>query len=104
VDSTINLPSVLFVLAAFFIAAAVTAHAWVKAAALARLLLLGALSGFLTALLATLVPALAGAAIILRIPTRRLVSGVTSTLFHSLLSLSIVCHIIPPLGVWYSPN
>jgi hypothetical protein len=58
-------------------------------------ILLGALSGFLTALLAALVAALTGSAIILRIPTRRLMSGVTGTLFHPLFSLSVVCHIDP---------
>jgi hypothetical protein len=84
----------LFVLSAFFIAAAVAALAWIEAAALTGLLiLLGALAGLLTALLAAFVAALTGSAIILRIPTRRLVAGVTSSLFHSLISLSVVCHI-----------
>ena len=87
----------MFVLAAFFIAAAVTANG----IALARLLIsLSTLSGFLTALLPALVATLAGAAIILRIPTRRLLSAVTSALFHSLFPFSIVCHIIPPLLVF----
>jgi len=94
------LPSVLFVLATFFIAAAVTALAWIEAAALTRLLiLLGALAGLLATLLAALVAALTGGAIILWIATRRVLSGLTSALFHSLISFSVVCHIIPPL--WF---
>jgi hypothetical protein len=58
---------------------------------------LGALSGFLTTLFAALVAALAGGAIILRIATRRMLSGsFTRSLFHSLIPLSVVCHINPP--------
>jgi len=81
----------LFVLAAFFIAAAVSANAWIEAGTLARLLIfLGTLSGFLAALLAAIVAALTGGAIVLRIPTRRLLSGVPGSLFHTLLSFSVV--------------
>jgi fructose-specific phosphotransferase system IIC component len=92
---------ILFVLSAFFIVAAVAALTWIKAAALAGLpVLLAALARFLTTLFAAFVAALTSRAIILRIPARRLLSALTSTLFRPLLSLSVVCHIDSSLGMF----
>jgi hypothetical protein len=89
---------ILFVLSAFFVVATVAAAVRIEVAALAGLFVrLAALSRLLAPLLATHVAALTGRAIVLRIPTRRLVSRLTSALFCSLLSLSVVCHINPPL-------
>ena len=69
------LTSCLFVLAAFFVAAAILATC------------LAALIIFLAALLA------AGCPIVLRISPRRMLTATfAGTLFHTLLSLSVVCH------------
>ena len=78
------LASSLFVLSAFFITAAVATLAGVELATLLTVLLPAAL-------LAT------GRTIILRITTRRMLStALTAALFHTLVPLSIVCHINPP--------
>jgi hypothetical protein len=83
------LTSGLFVLAAFFVAAAIAATARIKVALL------------LAALLATL----PGLFILSRIAARRfvrtasaLVSGayILATLSHTLISISVVCHTVPP--------
>jgi hypothetical protein len=84
----------LFVLSAFFIAATVAALTWIKVAALASLsVLLAALARLLATLFTTLITALTRGAIILRVPSWRLMAGLTSSLFHSLISFSVVCHI-----------
>jgi len=92
-----KLASGLFVLAALFITAAVAALAGIEASRLvsARLVLASVSwlvhSGFVLA-------ALTCGLILLRVSTRRMLSGTfTGTLFHSLISLSIVCHDCFPL-------
>jgi len=81
VDSA-TLASGLLVLVAFFVAAAIAASAGIKSAFSVEILI---------ALLA------ARGAIALRISSRRmLASAFTGALFHTLISLSVVCHTIPP--------
>jgi hypothetical protein len=73
----------LFVLAAFFVAAAIAALAGIKSA---------------LSLLITLLAACG--TIILRVSSRRMLAGAfASALFHTLISLSVVCHNFPLLEV-----
>jgi hypothetical protein len=84
VDST-SLTSGLFVLAAFFISAAFA----FDSALLRTFALLSA--ALLIALLTARV------AIVLRISSRRMLArAFTGALFHTLISLSVVCHTVPP--------
>jgi hypothetical protein len=95
------LTSVLLVLSAFFVAAAVRAFGRIKvAAALAGLLTLLTALAWLVAFLAALLTALLAArrTIVLRITTWRMLAATfAGSLFHTLISLSVVCHIDPPL-------
>jgi len=98
-DSTTSATSVLLVLSAFFVAAAVTAACRIKiATGLAGLLtLLTALARDISALLT---PLATSRTIILRITSRRMLATTfASTLFHTLISVSVVCHIDPPVLV-----
>jgi hypothetical protein len=71
----------LFVLAAFFGATTIAAFAGIKPALLLILIALLAARG----------------AIVLRISSRRMLArAFTGALFHTLVSLSVVCHTVPP--------
>jgi hypothetical protein len=93
--------SVLLVLSAFFVAAAVAAACRIKittalAGLLTLLTALARLVAFLAALLAAFLAALLAArgTIILRITSRRMLAAAfAGPLFHTLISLSVVCHI-----------
>lgn len=79
------LTSGLLVLSAFFVASAISATGWIKVTL--WLIALFILIGILITLLS------ACCAIVLRIASRRmLASAFACTLFHSLISFSIVCH------------
>jgi hypothetical protein len=94
----------LFVLPAFFIAAAVGTAGWIEIALLTWLLTLLAA---LTWLLATWLNAARPCGLMfLKVATRRLLTATTTTadvltpLLHSLISFSVVCHITRPPSVF----
>ena len=92
-----KLASGLFVLAALFITATVAAFARIETSGLISARLVLALVPWLVHARFVLA-ALACRAIILRVSARRMLSGAfTGTLFHSLISLSVVCHDSSPL-------
>jgi hypothetical protein len=88
--------SVLLVLSAFFVTAAVAALVRIKSALLAALAAL--LATLLTALLAALLTA--RRTIVLRITARRMLAATfAGSLLHTLIAISVVCHNNPPLFV-----
>jgi hypothetical protein len=90
--------SILLVLSALFVAAVTAACRIEIATTLAGLLtLLTALAWDISALLTALATS---RTIILRITSRRMLTATfASTLVHTLISLSVVCHMDPPVLV-----